>query len=100
MFAGEDGEIRVLDLASGEDDALTSIRGDQFDPDGFGRLVVFRDSRDGVNVDDEIYLIRPNGTGAIDLTNAPDSNEWGRPGPPTGPGSRSTRTARASRRST
>jgi Tol biopolymer transport system component len=77
VFAGEDGEIHVVELPSGKDAALTSIRGDQFDPDGHGRLVVFRDSRDGVNVDDEIYLVRSNGKDLVNLTNSPDSNEWG-----------------------
>jgi Tol biopolymer transport system component len=77
VLAGEDGEIHLLALPSGEDVAVTSIRGDQFDPDAHGRLVVFRDSRDGVNVDDEIYLVRSNGKGIVNLTNAPDSNEWG-----------------------
>ncbi len=77
VFAGEDGEIHLLELSSGKDAVVTTIRGDQFDPDGHGGLVVFRDSRDGVNVDDEIYLVRSNGKGVLNLTNAPDSNEWG-----------------------
>jgi Tol biopolymer transport system component len=77
VFAGEDGEIHLLAMPSGEDVAVTSIRGDQFDPDAHGRLVVFRDSRDGVNVDDEIYVIRSDGKGIVNLTDSPDSNEWG-----------------------
>jgi len=77
VFAGEDGEIHLLGLSSGRDAAVTSIRGDQFDPDGYGRLIVFRDSRDGVNVDDEIYVVRSNGKGILNLTESPDSNEWG-----------------------
>ena len=70
-------EIHELELPSGKDTVITSIRGDQFDPDGYDRLVVFRDSRDGVNVDDEIYLVRSNGKGVVNLTTLPDSNEWG-----------------------
>ena len=77
VFAGDDGEIHLLELPTGADGRVTSIRGDRFDPDAHGRLVVFRDVRDGVNVDDEIYAVRANGTGLVNLTNAPDSNEWG-----------------------
>ena len=84
VFAGEDGEIHLLELPNGEDVPLTSIGGDQFDPDGHGRLVVFRDSRDGVNVDDEIFLVRSNGKGVVNLTNAPGSNEWGSSWSPNG----------------
>jgi Tol biopolymer transport system component len=77
VFAGDDGEIHLLELPTGTDAVVTSIRGDRFDPDGHGPLVVFRDSRDGVNVDDEIYAVRSDGGGLVNLTNAPDSNEWG-----------------------
>lgn len=77
VLAGEDGEIHVLSLRTGSSKAVTSIPGAQFDPDGHGRLVVFRDSRSGVNVDDEIYVVRSDGTRVRNLTNAPNSNEWG-----------------------
>ena len=77
VFTGDDGEIHLLELPSGIHGPVTSIRGDRFDPDGHGPLVVFRDARDGVNVDDEIYAVRSNGRGLVNLTNAPDSNEWG-----------------------
>jgi len=77
VLAGDDGEIHVLSLPQGASTAVTSIDGDQFDPDGHGRLVVFRDSRNGVNVDDEIYVVRSHGTRVRNLTNAPHSNEWG-----------------------
>jgi Tol biopolymer transport system component len=77
VFAGDDGEIHLLGLPNGSDARVTSIRGDRFDPDAHGRLVVFRDVRDGVNVDDEIYAVRASGTGLVNLTKAPDSNEWG-----------------------
>jgi TolB protein len=77
VFAADDGEIHLLELPDGVDEPVTSIRGDRFDPDAHGRLVVFRDVRDGVNVDDEIYAVLANGRGLVNLTNAPDSNEWG-----------------------
>ena len=67
----------MLSLQTGSSRAVTSIPGDQFDPDGHHRLVVFRDSRSGVNVDDEIYVVRSDGTHVRNLTDAPDSNEWG-----------------------
>jgi len=77
VLAGDDGEIHMLSLRTGSSRAVTSIPGDQFDPDGHRHLVVFRDSRSGVNVDDEIYVVRSDGTRIRNLTNAPDSNEWG-----------------------
>lgn len=77
VLAGDDGEIHMLSLQTGSSRAVTSIPGDQFDPDGHHRLVVFRDSRSGVNVDDEIYVVRSDGTHVRNLTDAPDSNEWG-----------------------
>jgi len=77
VLAGDDGEIHMLSLQTGSSGAVTSIEGDQFDPDGHHRLVVFRDSRSGVNVDDEIYVVRSDGTHVRNLTDAPDSNEWG-----------------------
>ena len=76
-FSGDDGEIHVLSLSTGEDRTVTSIRGPQFDPDGHGRLIVFRDSRAGVNVDDDIAVIRTDGSGFRNLTRSPDANEWG-----------------------
>ncbi|HEX6579330.1 MAG TPA: hypothetical protein VF195_00415 [Actinomycetota bacterium] len=77
VFGGDDGEIHVLSLSTGEDRTVTSIRGPQFDPDGHGRLIVFRDSRAGVNVNDDIAVISTDGTGYRNLTRTPDANEWG-----------------------
>ncbi len=77
VFSGDDGEIHVLSLSTGEDRTVTSIRGPQFDPDGHGPLIVFRDSRAGVNVNDDIAVIRTDGTGFRNLTRSPDANEWG-----------------------
>ena len=76
-FSGDDGEIHVLSLATGRDRPVTSIGGPQFDPDGHGRLIVFRDSRAGVNVNDDIAVIRTDGAGYRNLTRTPDANEWG-----------------------
>ena len=76
-FAGDDGEIHVLSLPDGDDRAVTSISGPQFDPDGHGRLLVFRDSRAGVNVNDDIAVIRMDGMGYRNLTRSSDANEWG-----------------------
>lgn len=76
-YSGDDGEIHVLSLPGGSDRTVTSIRGPQFDPDGHRRLLVFRDSRAGVNINDDIALIRTDGTGFRNLTRSPDANEWG-----------------------
>ena len=56
---------------------MTSFPGPQFDPDGHGRLLVFRDSRAGVNVNDDVAVIRIDGTSYRNLTRSPDANEWG-----------------------
>jgi Tol biopolymer transport system component len=77
VFSGDDGEIHLLSLSDGRDRIVTSFRGPQFDPDGYGRLLVFRDSRAGVNVNDDIAVIRTDGTGFRNLTRTPDANEWG-----------------------
>jgi hypothetical protein len=50
VFSGDDGEIHFLSLLSGVDRTVTFFPGPQFDPDAHGRLLVFRDSRAGVNV--------------------------------------------------
>ncbi|HEV2950753.1 MAG TPA: hypothetical protein VGZ51_01515 [Actinomycetota bacterium] len=76
-FSGDDGEIHVLSLSDGRDRVVTSIPGPQFDPDGHGRLLVFRDSRAGVNINDEVAVTRTDGTGYRNLTRSPDANEWG-----------------------
>jgi Tol biopolymer transport system component len=77
VFSGDDGEIHVLSLSGGDDRIVTSIPGPQFDPDGHGRLIVFRDSRTGVNVNDDIAVIHADGTGYRNLTASGDANEWG-----------------------
>jgi Tol biopolymer transport system component len=77
VFSGDDGEIHVLSLSDGRDQIVTSFPGPRFDPDGHGRLLVFRDSPAGVNVNDDIAMIRTDGTGFRNLTRSPDVNEWG-----------------------
>jgi Tol biopolymer transport system component len=77
VFSGDDGEIHLVSLADGRDRIVTSFPGPQFDPDGHGRLLVFRDSRAGVNVNDDIAVVRTDGTGFRNLTRSPDANEWG-----------------------
>jgi Tol biopolymer transport system component len=56
---------------------LTRLGGDQFDGDAVGKLLVYRDSSQGVNVDDEIWVLDTRTDRARNLTEAPDSNEWG-----------------------
>jgi len=60
------------------DVALTTRAGAEFDgawsPDG--RFIVYRDSRRGINHDDEIYVVGANGKGAHNITNDP-GNDWG-----------------------
>jgi Tol biopolymer transport system component len=57
---------------------LTTLPGSEFDgswsPDG--SMIVYRDSRRGINEDDEVYVISADGTGARNLTQDP-SNDWG-----------------------
>jgi Tol biopolymer transport system component len=60
---------------------LLTVAGDEgaeFDgawsPDG--RQIVYRDSRRGINEDDEVYIVDSDGSGARNLTNNP-ANDWG-----------------------
>ena len=87
----------TLWLSDGRDRIVTSFRGPQFDPDGYGRLLVFRDSRAGVNVNDDIAVIRADGTGYRNLTERRMATSGDRSGPRTADGSptRPTRTAAA-----
>jgi hypothetical protein len=71
------GDVFELDLRTGDLTRLTALPGDQFDADAFGPLVVYRDSSRGVNVDDEIALVDARTRRVTNLTNAPDSDEWG-----------------------
>jgi Tol biopolymer transport system component len=57
---------------------LAGAAGPEFDgawsPDGAS--IVYRDSRRGINEDDEIAIVAADGTGARNLTNHP-ANDWG-----------------------
>jgi Tol biopolymer transport system component len=64
--------------ADGTDvEQITSKQGPEFDPAWApdGRRVVYRDSRRGINQDDEIYVVDADGSNARNLTRA--SNDWG-----------------------
>jgi TolB protein len=56
---------------------LTSARGPQFDPSFSpdGRLIAYRDSRHGINRDDEIWVMDREGRHARNLTRDP-GNDW------------------------
>jgi Tol biopolymer transport system component len=57
---------------------LTTAEGPEFDaewsPDG--RRIVYRDSRRGINVDDEIYLMNADGSDQRNVSSHP-ANDWG-----------------------
>jgi Tol biopolymer transport system component len=52
--------------------------GSEFDGDWSpdGRFIVYRDSTRGMNVDDEVYVVRADGTGTRNLSDHP-ANDWG-----------------------
>jgi Tol biopolymer transport system component len=58
---------------------ITKLPGAEFDgawsPDG--RSIVYRDSRRGINEDDEIYIVAADGSQARNLTMNPAANDWG-----------------------
>ena len=76
-IVASDDDIFFLNLPIGSIRGLTRLEGDQFDADAVGQLVVYRDSSRGVNVDDEIWVLDTRTRRARNLTEAPDSNEWG-----------------------
>jgi Tol biopolymer transport system component len=57
---------------------LTHRRGPEFDPTWSpdGTRVAYRDSRHGINNNDEIYVVNTDGSGRRNLTRSP-SNDWG-----------------------
>jgi Tol biopolymer transport system component len=78
VFAGDDGEIWSMRADGSAPRRLTDRRGAQFDPDGGPRgRIVFRDSREGVNVNDDIAVMNRDGSGLTVLTATPEANEWG-----------------------
>jgi Tol biopolymer transport system component len=58
---------------------LTNNAGPEFDPmwSPDGKRIVYRDSRRGVNHDDEIFVMNADGSGQMNLSNSPASDEWG-----------------------
>ena len=74
---GVGDDIFVMSLADGRIHAVTSIRGGQFDPSWSPdrKRLVFRDSRAGVNRNDEIYVVNADGTNARNLTHE-SANDW------------------------
>jgi WD40-like Beta Propeller Repeat len=77
---------------------VTSRRGAEFDPSlsPEGSRIVYRDSRRGINHDDEIYVMNADGSKRTDITNDP-ANDWDRTGRRTAARSCSTRPATARR---
>src|SRR3954462_13588342 len=64
---------------------LTSAPGPQFDPSFSpdGRLIAYRDSRHGINEDDEVWVMDRDGGHARNLTRD-HGNDWSPPWPPDG----------------
>ena len=58
---------------------LTNRRGPEDDPSWSpgGRRLAYRDSRRGYNLNDEIYVMDGDGSGAMNLTRSPRTNDWG-----------------------
>jgi Tol biopolymer transport system component len=71
-----DDDVFSVKLPTGSIRAVTRLQGDQFDADAFDKLIAFRDSREGVNIDDEIWILDLVSRRLRDLSEAPRSNEW------------------------
>jgi TolB protein len=74
---GVEDDVVVLSLADGRIHRVTSARRGQFDPSWSPdrKQLVFPDSRAGVNRNDEIYVIKADGSGARNLTHE-SANDW------------------------
>jgi Tol biopolymer transport system component len=80
-FSGGPGgieDIYVMQADCSHLSQLTTNAGPEFDPSWSrdGKRLVYRDSRRGVNHDDEIYMMNADGTGQHNLTRNP-SDDWG-----------------------
>lgn len=73
----EDDIFAISPVLGSEIRRLTKIRGPQFDPSWSpnGRRIVFRDSRAGVNKNDEIYVMNGDGSRVRNLTRN-SANDW------------------------
>jgi dipeptidyl aminopeptidase/acylaminoacyl peptidase len=71
-------DIYMMDADGADVRPLTDRSGPEFDgawaPDG--RWIVYRDSRRGINTNDEIYLVEADGSGVRNLTRH-HANDWG-----------------------
>jgi TolB protein len=72
-------DIYVIDANGTNLKQLTNNAGPEFDPmwSPDGKRIVYRDSRRGVNHDDEIFVMNADGSGQMNLSNSPSSEEWG-----------------------
>ena len=71
-------DVFAMDVDGSNVVVLADAAGSEFDgawsPDG--RFVVYRDSTRGLNEDDEIFVVRADGTEPRNITNDP-ANDWG-----------------------
>lgn len=74
---GNDWDIFVMKADGSERRQLTHDPGPQFDPSWSpdGMRIAYRDSRFGINHNDEIYVMKADGSGQINPTRNP-ANEW------------------------
>ena len=78
MLAGDDGEIHVLSLPEGHRPRPSRrSKATSSTPTVTVALSCSAIHATGSNVDDEIYVVRSDGTRVRNLTDAPHSNEWG-----------------------
>ena len=72
-------DIYVVNANGTDLKQVTHNPGAEFDPawSPDGKRIVYRDSRRGVNHDDEIYVMNADGLGQTNLSNSSSSDEWG-----------------------
>jgi TolB protein len=76
---GRAGDIWTARADGSHPRRLTSGRGPEEDPSWSpdGRRLVYRDSRRGFNLNDEIYVMDRDGSHSRNLTRSPRTNDWG-----------------------